>query len=195
MRKLRRIVTSLALVAVSTAAIAGSGYQYLNVAEITQEHSNWCWAATSLDMLEWYGMNSSQCDIVDWAFGINDACGNSNFNWNSPINSSNALYGQSGSIQDILSSAGLGTQVYTSALNWNTIVADVNASSPFIIRFGWYGGGGHFLVGYGYYDLQGTQYVGYMNPLPGEGYTWSTYSWTAYAPYDHTWTDSLRTWQ
>src|SRR5699024_2109725 len=168
------------------------GYKYLGIDQVTQEHSNWCWAASSVDILRWYGMNPSQCGVVNWALGRNDACGNNVFNWSSPVNSPNAMYGQSGSIQDILGAWGVGNQGYASHLSWNAIVSDVNADRPFVIRFGWYGGGGHFLVGYGYYDLEGTAMVGYMNPWPGEGYTWSNYSWTVNAAYDHSWTHTLR---
>lgn len=195
MKSLHRAIALSLLFGVSATAAAASGYQYLGVNQIAQDHSNWCWAATSLDILEWYGMDSSQCDIVNWAYGINDACGNSDFNWNSAANTPNDLYGGPGTIQDILSSSGLGTEEEPYALSWNGIVNNVNNGDPFVIRFGWYGGGGHFLVGYGYYNLGGTEYVGYMNPLPGEGYTWSTYDWTVGAPYDHTWTDTLLTWQ
>jgi hypothetical protein len=57
------------------------------------------------------------------------------------------------------------------------------------MRFGWTSGGGHFLDGYGY-DLNG-QYLDYMDPWPGNGYTKSLYTWVASAA-DHTWTHSLQ---
>ncbi len=192
MTMFRRLAAAFALAALSAVAVAGSGYKYLDIDQVTQEHSNWCWAASSADILRWYGTNTSQCSLVNWAFGRNDACGNNVFDWYSSANSSNALYGSNGSIQDILGSRGISNQAYATYLSWNAIVSDVNANRPFVIRFGWYGGGGHFLVGYGYYDLDGTAMVGYMNPWPGEGYTWSTYDWTVNAAYDHSWTHSLR---
>lgn len=191
MNMIRRLATALALAGVSAAAVAGSGYNYLNVNQLTQEHSNWCWAASSADVLAFYGTNENQCDVVNWAFGTSDACGDSDFNWNSSDNSPNALYGQSGSVQDILGSAGINNQAYNSPLSWNAIVNDINANRPFVMRWGWYSGGGHILVGYGYEDQQGTQMLGYMNPWPGEGYTWSAYSWVVNAAGDHSWTDSL----
>lgn len=193
MKTMHRLAAMIGLAALSSVAVAGSGYNYLNVNQVTQEHSNWCWAASSVDVLEWYGQNPSQCSVVNWAFGRADACGNSVFDWNSAANSANTLYGQAGSVQAVLGSSGVQNTAYASALSWNAIVADVDAGHPFVMRFGWYGGGGHILVGYGYDDESGTEYVGYMNPWPGEGYTWSTYDWTVYAAYDHTWTHSLRT--
>lgn len=192
MKTMHRLATALALAGLSAAAVAGSGYRYLDVDQVTQEHSEWCWAASSVDVMRWYGMNPSQCGIVNWAYGRNDACGSSVFDWSSGANSPNALYGSSGSVQDVLGSSGVGNNGYAYALSWSALVSDVNANRPFVMRFGWYGGGGHVLVGYGYNDTSGTQYVGYMNPWPGEGYTWSTYRWTVYAAYDHSWTHSLR---
>lgn len=192
MKTLRRFVAGLLLAGLSAVAVAGSGYKYLNVDEVIQEHSNWCWAASSVDVLRFYGMNPNQCDVVNWAYGINYACGNNSFYWNSWANTANGMYGSSGSIQDILNSWGVSNQAYATYLSWNSIVSDVNANRPFVIRFGWYGGGGHFMVGYGYYDQGGTPMVGYMNPWPGEGYSWSNYNWMVYAAYDHSWTHSLR---
>lgn len=191
MNMIRRLAAALALAGVSAAAVAGSGYKYLNVNELTQEHSNWCWAASSVDVLAFYGINENQCDVVNWAFGSASACGNTNFNWNSSNNSPNSLFGQAGSVQSILSAYGVGNRAYSSALSWNGVVNDINANRPFVMRWGWYGGGGHILVGYGFYDQQGTQMLGYMNPWPGEGYTWSAYSWVVNASYDHSWTHSL----
>ncbi len=193
MKTMHRLAVAIGIAALSSVAVAGSGYNYLGVVKVVQEHSNWCWAASSVDVLDWYGANPSQCSVVNWAFGRSDACGSNVFDWNSAANSPNALYGQAGSVQSVLQNSGVGSTAYASALSWNAIVNDVNAGHPFVMRFGWYSGGGHILVGYGYDDEPGTRYVGYMNPWPGEGFTWSTYAWTVSAAYDHTWTHSLRT--
>lgn len=189
---IQRLSAGCLLASLSAAAMAGSGYKYLDVDEISQEHSQWCWAASSVDVLRWYGQAPTQCGIVNWAYGRNDACASAPFNWNSYANSPNALYGSYGSVQDILSSNGVGNRAYNSALSWAAIVSDVNANRPFVMRFGWYRGGGHIMVGYGYSDQGGTPMVGYMNPWPGEGFTWSNYNWTVSAAYDHSWTHTLR---
>ena len=192
MKLLFRFVVSICLAAHAVGAVAASGYRYLNVPEVIQEHSNWCWAAVSVDVLRWYNATPSQCAVANWALGRRDACGNSTFNWNSGANVTNGIYGGGGSIQGILSNWGLSSYGNAYALSWNAVVSDVNANRPFVMRFGWYSGGGHFLVGYGYDDRSGTQRVGYMNPWPGEGYTWSNYNWTVSAAYDHSWTHTLR---
>lgn len=195
MKTLQRILATVGLAALSSLAIAGSGYKYLGVDEEIQQHSNWCWAASSVDILKFYGSKPAQCNVVNWAYGRTDACTSAPFNWNSYANTPNGMYGSNGSIQAILRNWGVNSNGYNYASSWNSVVSDVNAGRPFVMRFGWYSGGGHFIVGYGYYDLQGTQTIGYMNPWPGEGYTWSNYNWTVYAAYDHQWTHTLRTYK
>lgn len=187
-----RFAAAAGLAALSSVAVAGSGYHYLDLGQVTQEHSQWCWAASSVSVLGLYGKHPSQCGVVNWAYGLDDACGNNNFDWNANANSPNNLYGSSGSVEDILASSGISNTAYDAASSWNAIVNDIDAGRPFVMRFGWYSGGGHILVGYGYDDQSDTRYVGYMNPWPGEGFTWSTYSWTVSAQYDHSWTNTLR---
>ncbi len=57
------------------------------------------------------------------------------------------------------------------------------------MRFGWTSGGGHFLDGFGY-DNDG-QYLHYMDPWPGNGYTLSLYSWVVSSS-NHNWTHTLQ---
>jgi len=78
-------------------------WRTLNVPLVTQEHSQWCWAGSSKAVLNYYSRTPSQCQIVNWAFGINYACGSSIFDWNSYANRPNNMYGTSGSVQNILS--------------------------------------------------------------------------------------------
>ncbi|UXI68073.1 C39 family peptidase [Tahibacter amnicola] len=179
------------LTLLSTSAFAGDGYRYLPINNVRQEHSNWCWAGVSASVLNWYGHRPSQCGIVNWAFNINYACGNSNFYWNSYANRPNGIYGGYGDIQAILRSWNVYSYGNNYALNWSAVVNEVRNNRPFVMRYGWTNGGGHFIVGYGYNDTSGTRYMAYMNPWPGEGYTWVNYNWAVSAS-DHRWTHTLR---
>ena len=175
-----------------SAAGASAGWRQLNVPETIQEHSNWCWAGTSKAILNYYGTSADQCRIVNWAFGINYACGNRDFNWNSYANQPNSVYGTGGSVQNILNSWGnLSNSAYSYASSWNSVVWDINNNRPFVIRYGWTNGGGHILVGDGWESSNGTNYVYMMNPWPGEGQTYSTYAYTVSSS-DHRWTHTLR---
>jgi hypothetical protein len=163
----------------------------LNVPLVTQEHSQWCWAGSSKAVLNFYAKTPSQCQIVNWAFGLNYACGNSVFNWNSNANQPNNMYGSNGSVQNILNSWGVGNSAYSSASSWSSVVADINANRPFVIRYGWTNGGGHIMVGRGYETVNGVNYLYIMNPWPGEGQTYRSYS-SAVSASDHKWTHTQR---
>jgi len=181
------LAAALALAAVPSFA----QWRTLNVPLTTQQHSEWCWSASSKAVIAYYKSPPSQCTIANWAFGINYACGNSTFDWNSYANSPNALYGTPGSVQGILAHWGVSTWSYNYASSWNSVVYDINNNKPFVIRFGWTSGGGHIMDGTGYEIYNGYDYVYYMNPWPGEGNSEDSYSWMVSAS-DHRWTDTLR---
>jgi hypothetical protein len=98
------------------------------------------------------------------------------------------MYGTSGGLQAILSHWGVNSNARAYALTFPTCVAEIEAGRPFVMRFGWASGGGHFLVNYGYDE---TGYLDYMDPWPGHGYTRSLYSWVVSAS-DHDWTHTLQ---
>jgi hypothetical protein len=186
---LKKIVLGTSLVLAMPLAFAQ--WRTLNVPLTTQEHSQWCWSASSKAVINYYKSPPSQCTIANWAFGINYACGNTNFNWSSYANSPNSLYGTSGSVQNILAHWGVSTWSYNYASSWNSVVYDINNNKPFVIRFGWTSGGGHIMDGTGYEIWNGYDYVYYMNPWPGEGNSEDLYNWMVSAS-DHRWTDTLR---
>ncbi|UTY55711.1 hypothetical protein HPQ68_00035 [Massilia sp. erpn] len=186
---LSRLIVGASLALALPAAFAQ--WKTLNIPLVTQEHSQWCWSGTSKAVLNFYGQNPSQCQIVNWAFGLNYACGNSNFNWNSPANQPNSMYGSNGSVQNILRNWGVQNTAYSVASSWSSVVSDINGNRPFVIRYGWTSGGGHIMVGRGYETINGVNYVYIMNPWPGEGQTSRTYA-SAVQASDHKWTHTQR---
>jgi hypothetical protein len=185
----KRVVLGAAFLLALPSAFAQ--WRTLSVPVVTQEHSQWCWSASSKAVLNYYSKTPSQCQIANWAFGLNYACGNSTFNWNSNANQPNSLYGTSGSVQAILQNWGLSNSALASSLSWSAVVSDINANRPFVIRYGWTSGGGHIMVGTGYETYNGVNYVYIMNPWPGEGATYRTYS-SAVSASDHRWTHTER---
>jgi hypothetical protein len=163
--------------------------QVLNVPLVIQEQTNWCWDATSKCVLDYYGFPNAQCTIADYTrtvatwhnFGSvnccvdpSQGCNYWNYNWGMP-----------GSIEDILIHFGnLYDNEITTYLSIPQIQVEASAGRPFIFRWGWYSGGGHFLVGQG---ISGTDMY-YMNPLPGYGYEISNYNWVVDDGSSHTWT-------
>lgn len=153
----------------------------LNLPEKFQEYDQWCWAGSSQALLEYYGTAFTQSAIA--------AYGTSGYNtWNYIYGYDNeAPYYRRGIDYILGRFALIATTACDSSLSQVTAGADLNARRPFVIRFGWTAGGGHFLAGFG---LEGN-YLYYMDPWPGNGYTVSLYSWVQAAA-DHAWTHSLR---
>ncbi|UTH72717.1 C39 family peptidase [Chromobacterium sp. IIBBL 290-4] len=187
-KRFSAVMLSATLLAAAIPAAAAN--LSLKVPLTQQEHSQWCWAGSSKAVLALYGKTPSQCNIVNWAFGINYACGNSNFNWNSNANSPNNMFGSAGSLQNILRNWGVTNVTVNDYLSWTHVQQDIQANRPFVIRYGWTGGGGHFIVGRGYSDDSGS-YLYLMNPWPGEGMIYATYR-SVVSDNDHNWTHTLR---
>jgi len=151
--------------------------QVLLVSEIEQEQTQWCWAAVSKCVLDYYNFAQPQCDIAEYAriqdsayFGNTNCC----VDPNQGCNNSNGMWGCTGCMEDILLNfGGITTIGSLSTLTQTQWQAEINNNRPFIIRYGWNNGGGHFVVGHG---ILGSDYYT-MDPWFNEGYTISTYNW------------------
>ena len=167
--------------------------QYLRVPETIQEQDQWCWAGSSSCVLKYYGMNISQCTIAEYTrevctwhnFGNvncctdpNQGCNYWNYNW-----------GYLGSIEDILHHWGVYNYGVEGVLGLPVCQVEINAGHPFIFRWGWTGGGGHFLVGHGV-DVNNSMLY-YMDPWFNEGLHIASYSWVVQNS-EHTWTHTNR---
>jgi hypothetical protein len=163
--------------------------QYLRVPQVIQEQDQWCWAGSSSCVLKYYGKNISQCIIAEYTrtvstwhnFGSINCCTDPlqgcnywNYNW-----------GYAGSIQDILQHWGVANSGVSSSLSIAQIQTELNNQRPFIFRWGWTTGGGHFLVGHGF--ISSTSQMYYMDPWFNEGLHIADYSWVL-SNADHSWT-------
>jgi|GEM_PF-3034698 len=159
----------------------------LNVTQVAQEQDQWCWAGSSRAVLLYYGTDLAQCTIAEYArtratwhdFGSVNCCTDPtqgcnywNYNW-----------GADGSIQDILQHWGVNNHGVSAALSSGEANTQLDTLKPFVIRWGWASGGGHFIVGHG---LEGNTFY-YMDPWPGEGSKQAAYDWVV-SDGNHTWT-------
>jgi len=151
--------------------------QVLNVNEFIQEKNQWCWAAVTACVLDYYCVPTPQCVIADYTrnvatwhdFGDHDCCGDSaqqcnywNYNW---------YY--EGSMQDILVHFGDINNSGTMELSMDEIRIEIENNRLFIARWEWNNGNGHFLVGHGL--VNNNMY--YMDPKYGEGLKIANYDW------------------
>ena len=186
------IARLMGLVAVAAPMLAGARVQHLNIAHVTQAHSEWCWAADANAVLRYRGVSSTQCGIENWVDSIGYACERAPFYWNDQANSPNTLAGTTG-IAGILWYLGRrDSRYYGTPLSFRGVSASIRAGNPVVILWTWYGGGGHFVVIDGYDDQQQALY--FMNPWPGEGNGYGNYNWIRYGSGNmgtHTWAESL----
>jgi len=164
----------------------------LAVPETFQEYSNWCWAGCSEAVLDFYGQYPSQCQIANYAWNTSRCCqtGYTFYQSVKGCNKANFLYGSDGSIEGILNNWGVSGTGSDSYISWISSVSELDNDQPFVMRFAWSSGGGHFLVTYGY--ITSGSYLKYMDPWPGEGYTTSLYTYTVSSS-EHDWTHTLIT--
>lgn len=154
-----------------------------------QEQTNWCWAATSQGILNYFGNNPTQCQIVNWALSRSDCC-------RTPLpagcNVANSLYAtpSNGSIQGILQNFGLiASTGQASVLNATTTITEMNAGHPFVMRWGWTAGGGHFLTTKGFIGSNNNGLMHINDPWNGERVM--VYDAVVSDP-THQWTHTLR---
>jgi len=161
--------------------------QVLNIPQVIQEQDQWCWAGVSKSILDFYGFPYQQCEIAEYTrtvitwknFGSANCC----LDPNQGCNYWNYNWGYLGSIQDILIHFGnIQNNGVNHALSLNEIKNQLSGGRPFVVRWQWVSGGGHFVVGHG---VNGSD-VYYMNPWVGEGLHITSYDWLVNDG-NHTW--------
>ena len=149
----------------------------LAVPQKNQEQDQWCWAAVSQAVLEYYGVSQTQTAIAQ--YGTEGA---NIWNW---------LYGSSTSptrrgVDLILRQfANQATTPLVRSLTSKEVSLEIGASRPFFVRWAWDAGGGHHVV------VRGVNKTTLYLMDPWYGPTINSYSWVVRGG-GHTWTDSLK---
>ena len=148
----------------------------LDVKQHYQEQDQWCWAGSSQAILEYYGTVRTQTQIAQYG---TDGANTWNWLWGYSTNPT-----RNGIDLILLHFAKLASTPYGSSLLESSVRAQIDARRPFVVRWGWDTGGGHFVVARG---IEGdNMYL--MDPWYGP--TINTYSWVVQGS-SHTWTHSL----
>jgi len=163
----------------------------LDVPETEQRENQWCWAGVSYSILTYYGDDVSQGQIAQ--FGLGDSTYNC---WNYIVNSGQSEVTLNGStyyvrgINQIMDNWNTPNTALYSSLAETEWDENIDALHPFVVRWGWTSGGGHFVVGMGYLDNGNIQI---MDPWYGNGYVVQTRDWVQYGTGDREWTHTLTT--
>ena len=167
--------------------------QVLTISLTKQEQTNWCWAASSKAILDYYKFVKSQCEIAEWTrttalpdFGNTNCC----VDPNQGCNQDNWNYGHAGSIQDILIHFGnLQNDGTNSPSTLEQITSDIQKNRLFVIRLKWNNTtGAHFVVGHG---ISGDN-IYYMDPDSQDGFNLVKYSTMLDGTNPGTWTHTNR---
>lgn len=160
----------------------------LNLNTQEQQFNQWCWAGSSKSILDYRGTYVHQCNIAEYMRQTGGALGSVNccvqgHSCNLPQD----LFGSAG-IEGIMHHWGRNTTSYYDYLNIDYARSLIDNGNPFVVRWGWHNGGGHFVVGYG---MQGNSLY-FMDPWFGEGKKYANYNWVVNNT-SGSWTHSLVT--
>jgi len=160
----------------------------LSVPKTKQEQTNWCWAGCSSAVLSYFGKKIKQCYIADFAQSKVTCCSNP-----SGCNKANSIISGKGCIADILKHWCVNSTGVASVLTFAGCQTEINDKRPFIIRYQWSDGKGHFLVvnGYSTGSSGNDEKLYLMDPWTGT-YGFFTYAYVKAKANHHTWTHTLK---
>lgn len=126
-----------------------------------QTQTNWCWAATSTSVSRfyWHFSGWTQCKVAGAELDRTDCC---NSTVPGPCNVPWYLDRALTRTKNFVSMTG--------QVTFATVKAEVDAGRPVGARVGWSGGGGHFMVIYGYSKIGSTEYFDIDDPIYGKSH-------------------------
>jgi Papain-like cysteine protease AvrRpt2 len=126
-----------------------------------QTQSNWCWAATATSVSHFYWLLSAwtQCLVANGELGLSNCCNSSvPAACNVPWYLDRALTRTNNFVS------------ITGQVTFQQVRDEIDAERPVGARIGWSGGGGHFMVIYGYSTVAGTDYFDIDDPIYGKSH-------------------------
>ena len=162
----------------------------LPVPMLYQEHSHWCWAACAQMVLNYRDFPYSQCDIVNRAKHLTDACaGAGDFSWSNPANAGAIVQESARVIWEL----GVQAEALDFRVDLDQVAAQIQARRPTIV--GWLVGetSEHAVVLIGLDQTTDDPLVTLNDPWPGMGPSVRTWSSTVSAP-DRSWIRTCLIW-
>ncbi|AWV36419.1 hypothetical protein CD191_29565 [Paenibacillus odorifer] len=142
----------------------------------TQAKNNWCWAATSVTILQYYGISVSQCSFYDHVKGTSGCTTDESESY--------------GTVQEGIHDYGVSSWNHTGALSYSDVKNQIdNVGSPIYVSWKWNSatGGGHAVVIYGYDTYSGNDWIQHMNPSGGTKTSMLYTNVKGGSSYDRTW--------
>lgn len=126
-----------------------------------QTQSNWCWAATAVSVSRYFWRRSTwtQCRVANAELAQRNCC-------SSPVPSPcNVPWYLDRSLTRTRNFVSI-----TGVVTFEQVKAEIDKGRPVGARVGWSGGGGHFMVIYGYSMIGGAEYFDIDDPIYGKSH-------------------------
>lgn len=127
-----------------------------------QTQTNWCWAATATSVSHFYWLWSTwtQCKVANAELGLTDCCKST-----VPSACNVPWY-----LDTALARTNNFVSITTGQATFQQVRDEIDAGRPVGARIGWSGGGGHFMVIYGYSFVLGAEYFDIDDPIYGKSH-------------------------
>jgi hypothetical protein len=135
-----------------------------NFLRIPQEKSNWCWAAATDMVAEYYYRQTKevkQCELASNLFGLSDCC-------KSDPSSSSGKCNQGCEVTDVsavFETLKIEAQFRNRSLTLKELQLEIDAKRPVQVGFEWTGGGGHVVIVIGYGRDEAGDFLIVNDPL------------------------------
>jgi Papain-like cysteine protease AvrRpt2 len=127
-----------------------------------QTQSNWCWAATSTSVSHfyWFWSTWSQCRVANAELSHSDCC----------LSTVPSACNVPWYLDKALTRTHNFVSITGQQTSFQQVRDEIDAGRPVGARIGWNGGGGHFIVIYGYSRLLGMEYFDIDDPIWGKSH-------------------------
>ncbi len=160
---------------INTSVSAVTTSEAIPIPKVKQSKTYWCWAASSVSILKYYGKSVTQSAFVTKVFGSSV---------NQPATDSQALSG--------MKKYGLTGTLVANSITYSMIMSQIRAGKPIYAGWSQSGGMGHAIVIDGFDGLSAsTGYVEYMDPNDGKCHTKSFYEFKGGSGYTHIWDGTI----
>ena len=112
----------------------------LNMPQICQEQTNWCWAACTEMVLHYYNNpDARQCEFANWLFDQTQCC-------EDPANPACNRTCSGNEVQDVYTNWNILSTLIEGDVPFDVLQAEIDAGRPVEVAFEWTGGGGHVAI-------------------------------------------------
>ena len=136
----------------------------LNVPQIAQEQTKWCWAACTEMVLHYYdNPNARQCEFANWLFDQTQCC-------EDPANPACNQTCSGNDVQAVYANWNILSTLRERTVPFERLQKEIDAGRPVEVAFEWNGRGGHVAIVCGWDTDETGPFVRVNDPAYGSGW-------------------------